>query len=64
MYLFDDANVSIAIAEGDFNTNKNLTFTSQTIKNSTSVAPGFRTFRLATPYKFNTTSSNASRLKG
>ncbi len=63
LYLFDDANVSIAIAEGDFNTNKNLTFTSQTIKNSTSVAPGFRTFNLATPYKFNTTSSNAAGLK-
>ena len=62
LYLMEDATVSIAIAEGDFNTNKNLSFTTQTIKNSTSVAPGFRTFNLSTPYKFNTTSSNASGL--
>ena len=46
----------------DYNTNRNITFTPQTITNSTSVAPGFRTFNLKTPYKFNTTSSNASGL--
>jgi len=62
LYLLDDSTVSIAIAEGDYNTNKNLIFTTQSIKNSTSAAPGFRTFNLTTPYKFNTTSSNATGL--
>ena len=62
LYVLDDCNVSIAIAEGDFNTNRNLTFTTQSIKNSANVAPGFRTFNLTTPYKFNTTASNASGL--
>lgn len=63
MYLLDDSNISIAIAEGDLNTNRNLTFIPQTISDGTNVAPGFRTFRLSTPYKFNTTSSNSSNLR-
>ncbi len=62
LYVTTDSTISVAIAEGDYNTNKNLTFTPQTITNSTSATPGFRTFNLKTPYKFNTTSSNSSGL--
>ena len=62
LYLLDDCSVSIAIAEGDYSTNRNIEFRTQTLTNSNTVSPGFRTFNLKTPYRFNTTSSNASGL--
>ncbi len=62
LYVLDDCTVSIAIAEGNYSSNRNIDFRTQTLKGSNSAAPGFRTFNLKTPYRFNTTSSNASGL--